>query len=344
MDSVTINDVCNMVDFCDMAAKVVDDLHSALHRQLVLLEKMLMSGAVATPEDKEAHDQQIKELLTFYVESGRELQHAKRWAHAAAAALAAAAVDAAAQPARPPPLPAEPSADSILEGTVSGESWLLGVALLLVGAGIKVAAPFGERRCAACGAARAGGSSGSGAGAAAGGGATSAGGAGATTSAGGVGKDTLRLTRCRGCGDITRVRYCGAACARDHWVRGGHRAQCEAAQEALRAARAIVRQVEAERGGGGDDGGEAGAHRVVRIIEKAVALEGRLVVQQQELEHLQASLRSGSSLRGHALARAAEQAEALAAQIAATQQELGEILGRAGARGGAARAADETPL
>ena len=46
--------------------------------------------------------------------------------------------------------------------------------------------------------------------------------------------DGARLHRCRGCGAFTGVMYCGAACAREHWVRGGHRKVCEPAAAQLR--------------------------------------------------------------------------------------------------------------
>ena len=41
--------------------------------------------------------------------------------------------------------------------------------------------------------------------------------------------DGARLHRCRGCGPLTGVMYCGNACAREHWVRRGHRKVCEPA-------------------------------------------------------------------------------------------------------------------
>ena len=45
--------------------------------------------------------------------------------------------------------------------------------------------------------------------------------------------DGAQLYRCRGCGALTGVMYCGAACAREHWVRGGHRKVCEPASAQL---------------------------------------------------------------------------------------------------------------
>jgi hypothetical protein len=42
------------------------------------------------------------------------------------------------------------------------------------------------------------------------------------------------LRRCAGCGVLTGVRYCSQACCRNHWVRTGHRQQCEEAQRELR--------------------------------------------------------------------------------------------------------------
>ncbi|KIZ07903.1 hypothetical protein MNEG_0058 [Monoraphidium neglectum] len=42
------------------------------------------------------------------------------------------------------------------------------------------------------------------------------------------------LRRCAGCGALTGVRYCSQACCRNHWVRTGHRQQCEEAQRQLR--------------------------------------------------------------------------------------------------------------
>ncbi|KIZ07905.1 hypothetical protein MNEG_0060 [Monoraphidium neglectum] len=42
------------------------------------------------------------------------------------------------------------------------------------------------------------------------------------------------LRRCAGCGALTGVRYCSQACCRNHWVRTGHRQQCEEAQRELR--------------------------------------------------------------------------------------------------------------
>ena len=45
--------------------------------------------------------------------------------------------------------------------------------------------------------------------------------------------DGARLRRCRGCGALTGVMYCGAECAREHWVRRGHRRVCEPAARRL---------------------------------------------------------------------------------------------------------------
>ena len=47
--------------------------------------------------------------------------------------------------------------------------------------------------------------------------------------------DGARLRRCRGCGAFTGVMYCGDACAREHWVRRGHRRVCEPASAQLEA-------------------------------------------------------------------------------------------------------------
>jgi hypothetical protein len=47
--------------------------------------------------------------------------------------------------------------------------------------------------------------------------------------------DGAQLRRCAGCGPVTGVRYCSQACCRNHWVRAGHRRQCEEAQRRLRA-------------------------------------------------------------------------------------------------------------
>ena len=46
--------------------------------------------------------------------------------------------------------------------------------------------------------------------------------------------DGARLHRCRGCGPLTGVMYCSAACAREHWVRRGHRKVCEPASAQLK--------------------------------------------------------------------------------------------------------------
>ena len=43
-----------------------------------------------------------------------------------------------------------------------------------------------------------------------------------------------RLHRCRGCGAFTGVMYCDNACARGHWLWGGHRAVCEPVSAQLR--------------------------------------------------------------------------------------------------------------
>ena len=45
--------------------------------------------------------------------------------------------------------------------------------------------------------------------------------------------DGARLHRCRGCGPFTGVMYCDNACAREHWVRRGHRTVCEPVAEQL---------------------------------------------------------------------------------------------------------------
>ena len=68
-------------------------------------------------------------------------------------------------------------------------------------------APVQQRCCAACGRARA---------------------------------DGARLHRCRGCGALTGVMYCGDACARAHWVRGGHRKVCEPASAELKELRQVM--------------------------------------------------------------------------------------------------------
>ena len=47
--------------------------------------------------------------------------------------------------------------------------------------------------------------------------------------------DGARLHRCRGCGAFTGVMYCGNACAREHWVRRGHRKVCEPASAQVKA-------------------------------------------------------------------------------------------------------------
>ena len=51
--------------------------------------------------------------------------------------------------------------------------------------------------------------------------------------------DGARLHRCRGCGPLTGVMYCGKACAREHWVRHGHRSVCEPASAQLRELREL---------------------------------------------------------------------------------------------------------
>ena len=52
--------------------------------------------------------------------------------------------------------------------------------------------------------------------------------------------DGVRLRRCRGCGPLTGVMYCGAECAREHWVRRGHRGVCEPASAQLKQLREEV--------------------------------------------------------------------------------------------------------
>ena len=44
-----------------------------------------------------------------------------------------------------------------------------------------------------------------------------------------------RLRRCRGCGALTGIMYCCDACAREHWVRRGHRGVCGQASRQLKA-------------------------------------------------------------------------------------------------------------
>ena len=58
--------------------------------------------------------------------------------------------------------------------------------------------------------------------------------------------DGARLRRCRGCGAFTGVMYCGDACAREHWVRRGHRRVCEPASAQL----AALKKQAAALGGG----------------------------------------------------------------------------------------------
>ena len=55
--------------------------------------------------------------------------------------------------------------------------------------------------------------------------------------------DGARLRRCRGCGAFTGVMYCGDACAREHWVRRGHRRVCEPASAQLRSLKEEVEAV-----------------------------------------------------------------------------------------------------
>ena len=55
--------------------------------------------------------------------------------------------------------------------------------------------------------------------------------------------DGARLHRCRGCGAFTGVMYCGDACAREHWVRRGHRKVCEPASAQVRAVIAEAKEL-----------------------------------------------------------------------------------------------------
>ena len=257
------------------ASDGVQAIEDMLATQVEVVDKLIiLRKANSLPEHEALYEKMVAKSVRSLLTTGRMLQRAKseyaeqrrRDLAAAAAAGAAAAAPATAaartpaatqQPAQPrPPPPAAPTGGAPTaapEAHAQEEPSLLAVALRVVGVGVKAGAPFYERRCAACGASRAGGSSSSSSSSSSSGGRGSA-----------AGAERLRLTRCRGCGAVTGVRYCGAACARDHWTRRGHRRQCEAAQAALREARELVRQVEARiadeqaQGGGGGGGGGSG--------------------------------------------------------------------------------------
>ena len=86
--------------------------------------------------------------------------------------------------------------------------------------------------------------------------------------------DGARLHRCRGCGPLTAVMYCGNACAREHWVRGGHRKVCEPASAQLDAARGGGGAVHGVSSSGG--GGRRSGSRVAAMPQRRQQSVGKL--------------------------------------------------------------------
>jgi len=90
-------------------------------------------------------------------------------------------------------------------------------------------------------------------------------------------EDGAVLRRCRGCGALTAIRYCGLECCRRDWVYQGHRKLCEAAQELLRMGECGGAAAALGQASGSIAAGKAAAAvaAAVSAAAVAVAVDGR---------------------------------------------------------------------